>query len=600
LEPLDLQPASRTSPLVGTQKSVKLKKQSRAVLTGGILRLLAGLLVLSGCTSNSYRRSADKEVYRIIQQYEKKIFGHTNAFTIDTAYSARKPEAIPPSELIEDRLQAGQRGLTIGEALDLAVRNSRDYQSAKETLYLTTLSLTGARYAFSPQFFANSTGTLGRDVEGDTFGNVNSQVGVSQFLKTGGQLSAKLANDMFRYFTGDPRRSLVSIVTVNLSQPLLRGFGRNNPTVEVLTQAQRNVVYAVRNYSFFQNQFAMEVVNDYFVLLAQKDTIRNRYTNYLGRVQSTRRLEARAADREQLADVDQARQAELTAKNNYVNAVAAYRNSLDQFKIKLGLPVGEKLALDDQELDEMEQKGLVPATLDPDAAYRVATAKQLQILNAIDEFEDAKRKVRVAANQLLADLNIVGDAALTSEPPTDYSHFNPDHLRADIGLELNLPLDRLPERNLYRRALVQFEAQLRALTLTFDNLKESIDKGLRTLEQRRQNYEIQKNALALANRRVESTTLLLEAGRAEVRDLVDAQDAQISTENAVVAAMVDYQQTRLQLMLDIGALDTEQPKFWLKDQLVAYLPAPTSAPATPSPTPSGEQPVLPPEDYFRQ
>jgi hypothetical protein len=50
-------------------------------------------------------------------------------------------------------------------------------------------------------------------------------------------LSASLANDILRYYTGDPRRSLISILTVNLSQPLLRGFGRNNPLVENLTQA---------------------------------------------------------------------------------------------------------------------------------------------------------------------------------------------------------------------------------------------------------------------------------------------------------------------------------------------------------------------------
>jgi outer membrane protein TolC len=429
---------------------------------------------------------------------------------------------------------------------------------------------------------------------------VNSQVGVSQLLKSGGQLSGSLANDILRYYTGDPRKSLISILTVNLSQPLLRGFGRNNPLVENLTQSQRNVVYAVRTYSFFQDQFALEILNDHFALLAQKDITRNRYTNYLGRVQSTKRLEARAADRERLADVDQARQAELTAKNNYVNAVALYRNQLDQFKIKLGLPVGEKLALDDRELDELEQNGLVPARLDPVAAYRVAAAKQLQILNAIDQFEDKKRKVRVAANQLQADLNVVGGADLSSQAPTDYSRFDPNQVRANVGLQLNLPIDRLPERNSYRSALVTFEAELRTLTLTLDNLKESIEQGLRTLEQRRQNYEIQKNALDLANRRVDSTTLLLEAGRAEVRDLVDAQDSQISSQNAVTAALVDYQQTRLQLLLDIGALDTEAPKFWLKDNLAAYLPGKTPAPGNPQPPDSGEQSVLPPDQYFSE
>ena len=101
-----------------------------------------------------------------------------------------------------------------------------------------------------------------------------------------------------------------------------------------------------------------------------------------------------------------------------------------------------------------------------------------------------------------------------------------------------------PVATLTGTALVNFESELRTFTGRLDDLKSSIESGLRTLEQRRQNYEIQKNALILADRRVASTTLLLEAGRAEVRDLVDAQDAQIASQNAVTAAMVDYQQTR--------------------------------------------------------
>lgn len=552
-------------------------------------------IALSGCTAAQHRRSADKEVYGIIQRVEGQVFSRTNAFTIDTVHSARKPQDILPNELIEDRLQTNRRVLTLEAALDLAVNNSRRYQTEKERLYLTALTLTGERYAFGPQFFAGSSASYNRGSDGERFGTVNSQAGVNQLLKSGGSLGVSLANDILRYYTGDPRRSVVSTVSVNLLQPLLRGFGRNHPAVESLTQAERNVVYAIRNYGFFQEDFAVEIVNDYVNLLAQKDSIRNRYTNYLGRAQSTIRLEQRAKDRDRLVDVDQARQAELGAKNNYVNAVAGYRNALDQFKIKLGLTLGEKVDLDDHALDEIEQTGLVPVPLNPEEAYRLAVRKQMQILNGIDRFEDSKRKVRVAADRLRADLNLFADASLDSEAPTDYTNFNPDKIRAGAGLQLDLPIDRLRERNNYRATLVSFEVELRNLTLTLDTLKDNIDRGLRTLDQRRQNYQIQKIALDVANRRVRSTTVLQQAGRAEVRDVVDAQDAQIAAQNAVTAALVTYQEARLQLMLDIGALDSASPRFWLKDQLAAFLPGGVPAPA---PTEPAEKPVQPPEQFF--
>ena len=76
---------------------------TRIVMAPCLLGTVAGV-VFSGCTNAHYRRSADKEVYGIVQKVESQIFGHTNAFTINTPYSNRKSKAIPASELIDDRL----------------------------------------------------------------------------------------------------------------------------------------------------------------------------------------------------------------------------------------------------------------------------------------------------------------------------------------------------------------------------------------------------------------------------------------------------------------------------------------------------------------
>jgi len=253
------------------------------------------------------------------------------------------------------------------------------------------------------------------------------------------------------------------------------------------------------------------------------------------------------------------------------------------------------LALDDQALVEAKAAGLVPASLDVDQAYRVAVEKHPLILNAIDQFEDTKRKIRVAKDAFKPGLDIFGGASLESTRPTDYARFNAQKVRAEAGVSLDLPVDRLPQRNVYRRTLVNFEAEIRNLTLTLDTLKDSIERGLRTLAQRRQNYIIQKSALELADRRVAGGRLRMEAGVAEVRDLVEAQDAQVNAQNAVTSALLDYQQARLQLMLNIGALQTESDKFWLKDHLAGFLPGTQAAEARPA---AVDQPVPPPEQFF--
>ena len=552
------------------------------------------VVVLAGCKASFYQKSADRQVYALVGSAQQQALGRSNAFTINTPYSERDPKTILPSEIAMDRLQTNSRVLSIEDALDIAVKNSRRYQTEKEKLYLAALTLTGVRHEFRPNLFVSSTATSERLSNGEKRGRINSQATLSQTLQTGGSIGVGLVNDLLRYYTGDPRRSAISTFSINFAQPILRAFGKNNPAVENLTQTERNLIYAVRSFSHFQNTYAVEIVNDYFDLLARQDVVRNRYANYLSRVQAARRLEMRAADRERAVDVDQARQAELTARNNYVDSVASYLTALDQFKIKLGIPVGEQVKLDDAPLRELQQRGPVPVALPKDEAYGMAVSNQLEILNVIDQFEDKKRKIRVAASQLKADLVLFGDASLSSEGPNNYTRFDANKWRGNVGLELKLPFDKLRERNDYRAALIDFEAQIRTLALRLDTLKDSIERGLRTLEQRRQNYMIQKSALEVANRRVAGASLSIEAGRGEVRDLVEAQDAQIASQNAVTSALVSYQQALLQLLLDLGVLETESPRFWLKDHLTARF---GTLPPPPSPFVTDDQ-LIPPEKLF--
>ena len=162
------------------------------------------LLTLCGCT-NFYRRSADREVYKIVQQKQAAALGQTNAFSIDTRYSSRKPEDVKAQEIIEDRTQEAKLTLTLQEALRTALENSREYQNRKEQLYLSALTLTAERFEFVPQFFAN-TAVIGEREPSPLPGEgssksvrVSNGVGVSQLLKTGGRVSLDLANDFLRF-----------------------------------------------------------------------------------------------------------------------------------------------------------------------------------------------------------------------------------------------------------------------------------------------------------------------------------------------------------------------------------------------------------------
>jgi outer membrane protein TolC len=531
------------------------------------LALLAAAL-LAGCTAAHHRDSADKEVYRILRQKEAKVPGCTNDLNIDTRYSKRKAKDIPSVEIIQERLESGARKLTLDEAIKLAVENSRTFQFRKEQLYFSALTLTKDRYDFQPHFPASVTGTLARDsATHEKTGEVNSRISVGQVLKSGATLSVSLANDLLRYYTGSPRRSATTTLAADLTQPLLRGAWAEI-VAENLKQSERNVIYEIRGFDRFQNTFAVDVVSTYYRLLQQKDTVRNGYNNYQKLVRAREQAEALSKDRFSGLQVDQARQAELGAKTSYILAVQSYQTRLDAFKTTLALPLGVELSLDDGALGDLNRAGLAPLFLDEREGYRVAVERRLDLLNEIDRFEDSKRKITVAANRLKADLNLFASGSLKSQAPTDYARFNLNDYEASAGVQLNLPIDRLKERNDYRAALIAFERQIRSLAITLDDARNSIRQDLRTLEQTRQNYEIQKNAVALADRQVEGATLQLQAGRAQIRDLLEAQAAQLTARNALTSVLVDYHLARLNLLNDIGVLDTGADRFWLSEPAV--------------------------------
>ena len=531
----------------------------------GILSLVT--VLLAGCEAAKFRDAADAEVYGILKQRGSDVLGAEQDYDIRTVWSERAPDAIPPVDIINERFIDNARVLSLEAALGMAITNNRAYQLQKETLYLSALSLTGTRHKFVWQP-TKSTADLGLARESDKGlkGDSNLDLTFSKLFKTGGTLTATLANDLVLYFNGKPK---VPDITLKLTQPLLRGAGRAIAE-EVLTQAERDVVYAVRRFSHFQKTFSIETVSEYFRILQKKDSVRNSYSNYQNLQASRARAEAMVeAQRLPKFQVDQARQEELSSRVKYLAAVESYRAALDAFKQRLGLPLGEDLRLDDAALRELVQTGLTPMELSARNGYLIAVTNRLDMLNQIDQYEDAQRKVRVAADNLKPNLNFVADMSLTEQ---FYSSFSPEEFTANTGLQLGLPLDKLSERNAYRTSLISFEKQLRTLATELDGLREDIRQGIRQLAQQQENYLIQQSALALALQRVTVMPLLLDANQADIRDQLEAQADLVSAQNAVTGAIVNYHVARWNLLKNLGVMRVEAGQFWLEKQPVPGVP----------------------------
>ena len=180
-------------------------------------------------------------------------------------------------------------------------------------------------------------------------------------------------------------------------------------------------------------------------------------------------------------------------------------------------------------------------------------------------FRSTERKVLVAANALKPGLDFSAAIEAGTEGDTKPFNFDFDNASYSAGLDLTLPLDKKAERNAYRQALINHTASERDLAERVDRIKQEVRNASRNLAQAGQSYEIQKNSLSLAEQRVESTTLLQQAGRASTRDILEAREALLDAQNAVSRALVDHFNARLDLFVAMERLRIDDKGLWIED-----------------------------------
>jgi hypothetical protein len=114
--------------------------------------------------------------------------------------------------------------------------------------------------------------------------------------------------------------------------------------LEDLTQAQRDLLYQLRDFTQFRKEFAVAVASAYYGVLQNRDSARNAWTDLQRSQQNAVRERAFAEEGlRPMASVDQLEQNVLTSETRWIQAVRSYREALDRFKIQLGLPVVTRL-----------------------------------------------------------------------------------------------------------------------------------------------------------------------------------------------------------------------------------------------------------------
>jgi outer membrane protein TolC len=513
------------------------------------------LLLLVGCTTERRLANLEQDVGVYLEQ----------------AGQSELPEE-EPERLNLDKYRAyvlpsdGEHevvALDLRRSLELAAAYSREYQTSKETLYNTALALRGVSHdwEWNPGNNLSALYSLEQDPSQATF-STDSKLTLSKRFLSGARLTASLALSTIRYFSGDKSVSMHTLASLTASQPLLGGSGAL-VNREGLTQAERNLIYALRVYVRAREQLLISIATRYYAVLNAADTLEIGKQNLASVKASLDRSEAMAdAGRTDPFQVDQARQKVLTAEARVVTYEEAFRSAQDDLKMILGLPLEVDIQADPKDLQVLRDCELPKPPMSFEEALETALRDRLDFATVNDRLADAERAVEIAKDGMRArlDLNFQATAGSIRANKLEMPKFGDADYA--IGATLDLPFDRLNETIALKRAMIALHAQQRAVDAARDNITNELRSSWRSLNSYGQTCAIQKVSVELSEKRVESTQLLFEGGRINIRELLDAQDDLDSARIALTQALVNHRISWLKLLYQLGQLPVSAENLW--------------------------------------
>ena len=454
-----------------------------------------------------------------------------------------------------ERMAAGPtdaRKFGFDDALKQAIAHSDEYQTAQETYLIAAIRLLIEEHRWGVLPTNVSAASMSSTGDGSRFDNalrLVNELGVSQRLPYGGEVSAAFvvnATEQLDDYLGNGDAQSANFVLA-AEIPLLRGAG--DVAREELIQSRRNLIYAARNFEQFRSDFYLELAADYLQLVLQLQNIANGQRQ----VDRSAAVEARTkalveSGRTEPFQADLAIQNTLFALDRLAGLREAYRLSVDRFKARLGMPVEESIEIDAKMFD------LPVPKIAPDDALALAFRYRLDLQTDRDLVDDFERKVDVARNALLGDLDLV----LTNNLPTDPTRssgglrLDPGYDRFAATLRYSMPLDRVSEDLRLRQSQIALEQVKRGYFQSRDDVAVAVRQAARGIERAQFSLVVnERNVQAAMNRQA---AIDAAPDRATARDRTEAVDALRRAQDDLARARRDLQLAILRYLNTSGQM----------------------------------------------
>ena len=455
--------------------------------------------------------------------------------------------------------------LSLQQAIRMAVEKNLDVRAELYNPAAAKASLQGSQGIYNPQFTLQSsyqdsitqpTSTFlsgGASVNRDK--DLNAAAGATQLLPTGATVGLSLNNDWVRNNLPKDRGFRTdyweSQLTLNLSQPLLKNFGRDATEINI-SVARFARQGALETFKQKLLDVLAQVRNEYYKLYSVRQSLMVQQSSL--KLAEKVLADTRARVKAGVLPAMELLNAEFgvaTRQRDLNLAEQAVQDQEDVLRVLLQLPAGEAVFLTDV-------PSRAPYQVDVAAELKRALAVRPDLQAQLATLRSDELQARVARNLALPDLTLDASVAATGL----HNDFSRDLEKVgavdypvwQVGVTLQYPLGNDAARNeaIRRRLLV---GQTRVLIAALrDSIGNAVRSAVRALQTSFKQIEVTDRGRAYAEERVQAYLKKNAVGLATTKDVLDVENDLVAARNNQIQALADYATAKTRLWQVTGEL----------------------------------------------
>jgi outer membrane protein TolC len=430
-------------------------------------------------------------------------------------------------------------GLTVQEAIQLALDNNPQYQQLLDSVKVAKLDLELARSVFRSRISstASTQSRLGSDL-GKYF-----SLAVSKKLRSGSEVEAG-------FFTSEYTGNALSELRLKYTRPLFSDPERSG--LLSLQKAERDTRHVKRLGIVGAEELAAKIIKAYYQALQTKGSVTIQEGILRNAVRTARSVQAR--QRRGLASSFELKKAQLevSAAEQNLNAARSHlQDNYDNLKMLMGNDVEDKIKFN---LERMEAPRKEPQVADISTLQDLALANRYEVLDGKEVLDYKYERMNILNKRRGAPIDVSLQYSVLGQGMNFEDSVDFNDQRIGIGLSMNTDFGMSKQRTHTELAIIDYERSSRDFEQLQKEIKLEVRNAARDVARRQGNLKIAEEKASIAEKQFELAQIRFEKGLSDALELLRAQQELSEASNSHLMAKINYLEAILTLDMSVGQL----------------------------------------------